>query len=207
MLFHFRLGILFALCLPLVSIGAVSQETETTVERGRSFAIGVHGGANFSNLRTPSDVTSDARTGFLAGLEFEIPLSHNISLQPEVTFAQRNAAMTRVGTASVNAQRNALEVPLFLKLHLGSTVRPFLLIGPQGTWNISSSVSGAGAGQAGAVTLNPNTFEWGATGGVGLDIGSIFVSGRYQVGITDADATSLNWQSRGFQILGGIRFL
>jgi hypothetical protein len=184
-----------ALMMSVCSMG-LAATSETTEGRGPAF--GVHAGIAFPDFQTPAEITSTPNKGYVVGVSGELPLSPLLTLRPELSLSQKKMDFVRAGL-NQNAQWSTLEIPLFLKANLGTTVRPFLLAGPMAIINFSRTVTGAGG-------FNPRTTEWGAAVGGGIDLSSFFATLRYQIGLTDVDENSADWRSRGFQLLIGFNF-
>jgi hypothetical protein len=165
----------------------------------RGPSIGVQAGVAFPTLQTPAAISSSPDTGFVVGISGEIPLSRLFTLRPELSLSQKRMDIVRAGGTQA-ANWNTVEIPLFLKANLGTTVRPFLLVGPMAIVNFSRSVTGGGG------NFNPRTLEWGAAAGAGIDLGGFFTTLRYQIGLTDVDENSADYRSRGFQLLIGFNF-
>ncbi len=184
------------------SLGATSSETFET----QPVRMGFQAGMTFSNVSGPADITTSNRSGLAAGVNIEIPLGAYIALQPELLFVQRGAKLAKVGNVSVDAKYNSLELPLLAKLRFNGPVSPFLVAGPVAIWNMSNSLEASGPGGTEGIAFKPRTLDFGAALGAGLDVGPVFATVRYTVGITDLDENSADWKSRGWHVLAGLRF-
>lgn len=194
---------LFVLALVgFASLGSAEASRETVYDR--TFHVGIEAGAIFSNLRGPEDVRTENRTGFAAGVVGDIGLSEYFSLQPEAIFAQRGSNLT-VGDITVAQKYNSLEFPVFAKLKFPSVVTPYLIAGPTFIFNLSESVEASGAGGTVATGFRTRTFDMGAAVGAGVEVGPVFATARYTIGITDVNEDSAQWHSRGVHLLGGVR--
>jgi len=179
---------------------SLSDSSDATPPR-----LGVQAGMTFSSVSAPSDVTPSNRTGLAAGLALEVPLMTGFSLQPEALFVQRGADLMRAGSASVKIAYNSLEFPLLAKLKIGEAIAPFLVAGPVGIFNFSSSVEASDGSTSVGWAYSPKTFDLGFAIGAGIDIGPLFTTIRYTAGISDLDTNSVSYQSRGVHLLGGVR--
>lgn len=169
--------------------------------------LGIHGGISTNSVSTPSDITSSARTGFVLGVNAEVPLGGVFYVQPEVSFVQKGAQLVDAQGVKLSAKYNAIEVPVFLKTKFGEKVSPYLFAGPNIIFNTSRSIEVEVAGQTSSVSFKPRTVDFALDFGGGLEVGAVFANLRYSLGIVDLDEESANWRSRGFQILLGIKFL
>jgi hypothetical protein len=194
--------ILVSVAFARMALGASSTESADR----QPVRIGIEAGMTFSNVRAPADVTPSNRAGLAVGLNAEFPLAAYLSIQPELLFVQRGVNLARVGSASLDAKYNSLEIPLLAKVRLNYAVSPFLVAGPVAIWNISRSVVGSTPNDAAGINFNPNTFDFGVALGGGVDIGPFFATLRYTLGITNLDENSADFQSRGVHLLAGLRF-
>lgn len=197
-----RTLVISLLVLSASAFAATSTESFET----QPVHVGVQAGMTFSNVSGPSDVRASNRSGLAAGLNVEVPVGAYVSVQPELLFVQRGVNLAKAGNISVDAKYNSLEVPVLAKLRLNGPVSPFLVAGPVLIWNISRSLEASGPGGTGGINFSPKTLDFGATIGAGLDVGPVFATARYTVGITDLDENSADWKSRGVHVLAGLRF-
>lgn len=188
---------LFAL-LTAVALAPVAHAEDLGVK------LGLQGGINFSSLTPPSGISSSNLTGFSAGLAVDLPLNPTLSIRPEALFSQRGAVIVEGGSGNVSARQNTIEIPVFLKIALGEGVRPNVFAGPMFSFNVGDFLAAEAGGNAGAISFNPKTVDFGLALGAGLDIGPLFINGRYLLGIVDFSENGASWKSRGFELLAGI---
>jgi len=196
--------------------------------------LGVIGGLNIANLNG-KDVDGEkidfsSRTAFGVGGVLDVGLSENISLRFEPMYLQKSAEFTDtdpdLGTATFAFKGAYLEVPALLKIALGtSSTRPYLMVGPSIGVNLSSKLKFSASGISAEIDAKEITkstdlgLAFGA--GVSFPVGasSIFVEGRYALGLTDiAREGTLEFmgeeivsgdaevKTRGVQIMGGVTF-
>jgi opacity protein-like surface antigen len=99
--------------------------------------FGVAGGVNLSNIIKDGDpnFSTDTKVGANVGLFVQIPVSRQISFQPELLYSQKGyRAITRYGEFSQRS--NFIDLPLLLKLHL--TPGFHAVIGPQVSFLMST---------------------------------------------------------------------
>lgn len=190
----------------LLNVSSFGATSSTSSEKSKMVRLGVQGGVVVSGASTPADITPSNFTGFAAGVNVDVSLASWLSIMPELTVVQRGVDLAKVGNIRVNARYTSLEVPLFVKFKFGESVTPFVIAGPVGTFNVGSSVAAQDGSGAGAIGFSPNTFDLGAAVGAGLDVGPFFASVRYNIGLTNLDANSADWKSKGFYGLAGVRF-
>jgi len=122
-----------ALVLALATVG-MAQAADPT----NTFSLGLEAGANFSSL-VGSDVSSTIsssltnKLGFVGGAFLSLNFGSSFAIRPEVLYEQKGAAIS--GT-STTAELDYIEVPVLLKLSLGTpVVNPANLIGPSFSFN------------------------------------------------------------------------
>jgi hypothetical protein len=110
--------------------------------------IGAEVGGTRSNLTTPNNLAPGAswnfHFGFSAGVFLDLPISGDISLQPEIQYIQKGFNLTGSSTSPVtwkNAVTNSyIEVPVYVKYKLcGNELRWYLLGGPTLGYLLSSN--------------------------------------------------------------------
>jgi len=201
---------------------------------GAQVKFGVIGGVNLANLNgndvDGTKIDFSGRTGFGVGGVLDVGLSENIALRFAPMYLQKGAEFTDtdpdLGTATFAVKAGYLEVPVLLKIALGtSSIQPYLMAGPTIGFNLSSNLKFSATGinaEIDAKEITKSTdFDFAFGAGVSFPAGanSIFVEGRYALGLTDiAREGTLEFmgedivsgdaevKTRGFQIMGGISF-
>ncbi|MBY0369821.1 PorT family protein [bacterium] len=177
---------------------AASASGETGVK------VGLQAGVALTNLNPPSGVSASNIAGFTGGIAVDVPMNENLSLRPEALFTQRGSTIVEGGSGNVTARVNALDVPIFLRINFGEGIRANIFGGPNFTFNLSNSLVAEAGGNAGAVTFDPKTVDFGVAFGAGVDLGPVFVNLRYMLGLLNVSNTGASWESRGFLLLAGI---
>lgn len=189
--------------LGIASLAGAASISETA--DSRPLHVGFQAGMSFSNLNTPQDLRPSNRSGIAAGVNFELPVTAFFSVQPEAMFVQKGADILSAGNVSFAAKYNSIEVPVLAKFKLPGEVTPFLLVGPVAVFNLSSTVETSAPGGGAALGFNPRTFDVAGVIGAGVEVGPIFASARYSVGLTELNQNAAQWKSRGFYLLAGLR--
>ncbi len=166
--------------------------------------LGVQAGVNFAGMSSPSSISTSEQSGFMGGINAELRLTDDISIQPELMYVQRAIGFTDTNGTSVTAHYNCLELPILLKIKFLEGVRPYVFGGPVGIINISRSVSANGATTS--LSLNPSSTDFAVDLGAGVEFGPLFVNLRYSIGIANINQNAGSWSSRGIEILAGIEF-
>jgi len=201
---------------------------------GAQVKLGVIGGLNIANLsgEEPDGTKIDfsSRTAFGVGGVLDVGLNENVALRFEPMYLQKGAEFTQtdpdLGAATITSKAAYLEVPLFLKIAFGtSTTRPYLMAGPTLGFNLSSKFELSASGISAEIDAKEVTqsTDFGLIFGAGVSFAagnnSIFVEGRYALGLSDivqagtlefmgerVPFDDVNVKTSGLQIMGGISF-
>jgi hypothetical protein len=184
------------LAFVLVARAASAQVTLGLVAGGTSATT-----SDFGMGRTPVSSV----TGFAGGLSLTVPLSHHISLAPEILFAMKGttdklfllSSNGPVPNVSGTSNINYIEVPVLVRLSFGSgALRPFVTAGPEIAFKVACNftVSGPATNLNGESACSQATLtaesgvkstDLGAMVGAGLSSGRLSVSVRYDVGLSN----------------------
>lgn len=201
-----------ALALVLAARAASAQLTVGLVAGGMSATT-----SSFGLGRTPISSV----TGFAGGLSLTAPLSHNISLAPELLFTMKGTTdkvlvyfadrgpPNPTGTSRISY----IEVPILVRLSFGSwAFRPFVTAGPEVAFKVGCNftVSGIdpfldgkfGCSQATlAAESGVKSTDMGAMVGAGLSSGRVSVSVRYDLSLTNSSLDIYGAYSRNRAIM------
>jgi hypothetical protein len=155
--------------------------------------LGVEGGFTFGNLTGPnvSDVFG-SRFGIVGGAYLNLPVMGSVlGFQPEFLYEQRG------GKFEGNLyQLDYLAVPLLVDINLGMPVfNPDILVGPC----LDDVVATEGVPDA-------NHFEVGLMAGAQVNFSGFFVSGRYELGLTDVSGVQ-NIRTDTWIIMAGLSYI
>jgi hypothetical protein len=151
--------------------------------------LGVEAGIDLANLngQNVNDVIA-SRLGFVGGGFVNIGLFPTLGLQPEILYAQKG------GKYNGNPyQADYLEIPILLDVTLVGPVG--ILLGPSFDENVASSGIN-----------NINSADVGLIGGARVNLDRLFLTGRYEVGLTDVSSTQ-KFQNGTFTFLVGLSFI
>jgi opacity protein-like surface antigen len=201
---------------------------------GAQVNLGVIGGLNIANL-SGEDVDGEkidfsGRTTFGVGGVLDIGLNENVSLRLEPMYLQKGAKVdltdSDLGTATFTFKGAYLEVPALFKVAFGtSSTRPYLMVGPTIGFNLSSKLGLRAPGFSAEIDAKEivKSTDFGLAFGAGVSFpagaSSIFVEGRYALGLSDiAQAGTLELEgeelpfeevevkTKGVQLMAGIAF-
>ena len=151
----------------------------TGLSQAQLLQFGIKGGVNFANY-TGGDVSGvdfKTITSYHAGMVMELKVLENLAIQPELLYSTQGAELEDLGD-QVKNELGYLSIPVLAKFYLTSN-KLSLELGPQASFLVS---------ERNEVDANDtNSFEFGIAGGLSYKITkSIFVSGRYVAGLTEA---------------------
>lgn len=160
-------------------LAAIMLFSITTVIQAQSIRFGIKAGANFANQNgdtPPAFESKESITSYHAGLVAEVKLFDGFAIQPELLYSTQGATYKNAVEEFKN-ELGYLYIPVVAKIGLSKSLS--LELGPQASFLLSDRKN---------VNLeNPETFEFGVVGGLGLNITkSIFVQARYGLGLTEA---------------------
>lgn len=152
--------------------------------------VGIKGGLNLSNLYSDKDSKSDMKAGFNLGLFAKMPVSESLAIQPELYYTMKGASVTYNtlildGTADFSL--SYIELPVLLVFKLGDFAN--LHFGPYVSYLLNGKVKNSAN-----INLfdfennidmdNYNRIDAGVALGAGIDLGSISIGARYNLGLT-----------------------
>lgn len=156
--------------------------------------FGIKAGLNYANL-TGSEIQTDAITSYHAGLVAEVKLTEGFSVQPELLYSTQGASYKDAGEEFRN-ELGYLSIPILAKISLNKAIS--LDLGPQASFLMSERQE--------FDLEDSESFEFGLAAGLGLKITkSIFLQGRYVLGLTEASKDAQTKNSV-LQVSAGILF-
>lgn len=174
-----------AIMTMLFGFRAVAQETTTSA----TTKVGVRGGFSFSNLYTKDVDDKNMLTGLTAGIFIEAPISNNVAFQPEFNFTMKGAELQYNNVFAQGKTKfglSYLEVPVLIK----ANILPVLNVhfGPYIAYLVDARITNEDPN--GTVNFEQtyneddfNRFDYGLSGGVGLDFGPFGLGARYNYGL------------------------
>ncbi|GIQ58406.1 MULTISPECIES: porin family protein [Flavobacterium] len=149
--------------------------------------FGVKAGVNFASQ--PGDASlqgvafdKEGITSYHVGVVAEVKLLEKFSIQPELLYSTQGATYKFKDAQQDFKNKLAyLSVPVMAKIYMTKSLS--LEVGPQASFLVS---------QKDDVRFNDaNTFDFALNAGLGLKItNSIFVQGRYSLGLTDVSSSA-----------------
>lgn len=152
--------------------------------------IGITGAVNLSSLYTTGALKSDIIPGYFAGLFAQIPVSTIFAFRPELLLSSKGSTVTYnnlQADGSVNFNLTYVEIPLLCVINIGKQLN--IQAGPYVACLIDSKVTNKAN-----VNLfnfeqnmnkdNFNRIDAGISVGTGVDINTITMGMRYNLGLT-----------------------
>lgn len=180
---------------------AVFVLAASTNMQGQFVKFGIKAGLNYANLIGADmklekvDNKDEAITSYHAGLIAEIGIFEGLSIQPELLYSTQGANYKNA-VGDIIGSVGYLSIPVMAKINLNKTVS--LELGPQASFLLS--------GKDQFVAKDPNTFDFSVAGGLSFKVTeSIFISGRYALGLTEVDVEAKTKNSV-VQVSAGIMF-
>lgn len=163
--------------------------------------LGAKAGINYANL-TGSDITvnkenykSEAISSYHIGLLAEVKLTEKLGIQPELLYSTQGASYKNAIKEFTN-ELGYLSIPVMAKIYLNNTFS--LELGPQASFLLSEKKN--------VDFEDSKTFDFAIAGGLGVKITkSIFVQGRYGLGLTEV-STNAKAKNSVVQVSAGFMF-
>ena len=177
-----------------------TQSQQQVSSTAPGFGFGVKGGVLFSSFR---EARTDYKNsgGWQGGLFIGGHRAGALGLQTELTYAKRGAK-----TGSTTTDTYYLEVPLLLRMNLGSTNRNtgaivYFFAGPAADILLKAELEGID------VKDQFKSLDWNVIAGAGVEISRLLIEGRFNWGLANVlEGPGNELKTQSFAILGGIRF-
>ncbi|HSB94345.1 MAG TPA: porin family protein [Flavitalea sp.] len=181
---------LMAVLLGLVTTMSVSaQVQQTSSEPKMTPKIGIKGGVNFSNFFIDDVKDNNVKTGLNLGLFAKLPVSHGVSIQPELLYSSKGAKVSYNNPLVGGEYRfnlNYLELPVLAVFNLGKNFN--IHAGGYAAYLTSANVKSEDNGSSNESLIDFdeeqfNRFDYGLVGGIGFDIKNVSIGARYNYGL------------------------
>lgn len=196
----------FSTVLFIISLPAVSQTTDK-----RKLSLGIKTGTNISKLKLngkiPGIMTSEFRTGFVAGafLNFPVGKKSPFSIQPEFLYSSMGGDLKNEYNERQNLTFNYFSIPVLIKYQLTKKLAAFG--GPQ----LDAIIYAKENNKFGEFNITESVEEFDGYTTYGLEWWAwkdIVINGRYMHGFKKVYTTApeISMNNRGFQLTLGLRF-
>lgn len=187
---------LMSLSFSLGMVIVVSAQEQQIIVEGPITKVGIKGGLNLSNLYKDKLTDENLKVGFNLGFFARIPFSLSFSIQPEILYSSKGASLRYNNLTSQREycfNLNYVELPVLgivnltkkLQVHAGGYVG-YLVIA-------NMKDAGESGTMESAIKLNAenfNRFDYGLVGGLGVDLGTFTIAGRYNYGMNEIGDSS-----------------
>ncbi|KYG84419.1 hypothetical protein AWW67_04735 [Roseivirga seohaensis] len=161
----------------------------TNQSQAQEFRSGIKGSFNLSNLYTDDIDDNNLRPGFSIGIFKENQIGASSAIQTELLFSTKgNRSEYRTGPFDGEAKFNLnyLELPVMLDLKAGDALD--ISFGPYVSYLISANVTTEGDFGNSFSEIDRdqlNAFDFGLSGGLGLNFGNTELGARYNLGLSE----------------------
>ncbi|WP_421977378.1 porin family protein [Roseivirga seohaensis] len=161
----------------------------TNQSQAQEFRSGIKGSFNLSNLYTDDIDDNNLRPGFSIGIFKENQIGASSAIQTELLFSTKgNRSEYRTGPFDGEAKFNLnyLELPVMLDLKAGDALD--ISFGPYVSYLISANVTTEGDFGNSFSEIDRdqlNAFDFGLSGGLGLNFGNTELGARYNMGLSE----------------------
>lgn len=149
---------------------------------------GVKGGLNVSNLYLDDIDDENARYGFNVGVYGQVFSTETFAIQPELLYSTRGARAEYGGLIdqTVKFNLNYLDLPVLAVFKLGDAAE--IHVGPYAGFLLNANTSTSGDLGSGTDEIDRDhlkSFDFGVSGGFGLNFGALQVGARYNLGLVE----------------------
>lgn len=183
--------ILISLSFLMLSMNYLSSQAQET----KISQFGIKGGLNLSNLYTKDASNTDMIAGFNVGVFSKMPVTNFIAFQPELYLTTKGASVTYNnllvdGTANFNL--TYLELPFLFVVNVTPLVN--IQFGPYVAYLLDGKVTNKANVNLFNFEQNINVNDYnridaGLALGAGLDVGTVTMGARYNLGLTKVGKT------------------
>jgi hypothetical protein len=174
-------------------IALIAMGTTTTFAQTENpLRVGVKGGINLSNFRVDDVGDNNMKVGLNLGLFAKLPVSPSFSIQPELLYSSKGSKLKYdnfiQGEGEYRFNLNYLEMPVLGVFHIGKNFN--IHAGPYVAFLASSNIKdmnddGTIEGVKDIDVDNFNRFDYGLSGGIGVDINGFIAGARYNYGLAE----------------------
>lgn len=185
----FKLLLTFTVLIMTASGTLMAQSNPNPTAR-----VGIKGGLNVSNLYINDVNDENARFGFNGGFYGQILSSEVFAIQPELLFSTKGSQADYGGiiNSTVRFNLNYLDLPILAVIKLGPSAE--IHAGAYASYLLSANINYSGNIGNGTDRIDRDqlkSFDYGLSGGFGLNFGAVQIGARYNYGLVKiADSNS-----------------
>ena len=191
---------------PSFLVSGMAQQSQAQSHHAQGFGFGVKGGLLYSSYRETGESFKN-NNGFEAGIFFGGNRSGALGVMGEILYAKKGAKYD-VGLLDFTVDNYYLEIPVLLRLNLGSSNRNtgaivYAIGGPVADILLKSQLNGID------MKSSYESLDLGIIGGAGVEISRFLVEARMNWGIKNVAKASggsvSDVKTRSFAVLAGFR--
>jgi opacity protein-like surface antigen len=196
--------------LALVAAAAIGLPSQL----GAQTVIGAKAGINLANVSFSYgdlSASADSRTGFVGGAFAQFGLGSPLFIQPEVLYSSKGSKASDDFGESFELSLDYLEIPILLGAAFpieNSALKPMIFAGPSVGFLLSCDSDGLDCKD------ETKSVDFGLAFGGGIQYAlenlSLFLDGRYNLSLTNADDTEdsldISAKNRAWQFMAGVGF-
>lgn len=176
--------ILSALCCVTFTVTNAQNDNASS-----SSSFGVKGGVNFSNLYTEDVDDNNVLTSFNVGLFATMQITNFLAIQPELLYSRKGAELVydnAFANGTAKFKLNYIEVPVLVKINVTKNLN--IHAGPYFAYLIDADIKNESSNggfdfEENIENDDLNKFDYGLSGGLGLDFDTIGFGVRYNYGL------------------------
>lgn len=187
-----KISKIFTVCIVVGFASCISNEVFAQMRAG------VKGGLNVSNLYVDEVDDENARFGLNLGVYGQFLSSDVFAIQPELLFSTKGSKVEYGGSLfdqTVKYNLSYLDLPVLAVFKLGEAAE--IHVGPYVGYLLAANISHDGDLGSGTDDIDRDhlkSFDYGLSGGFGLNFGNLQIGARYNYGLAklaDSDAAEL----------------
>ena len=165
---------------------STSRSNRTTDGSNPTARFGIKGGLNVSNLYVKDVNDNNARYGFNGGFYGQIVSTEAFAIQPELLWSTKGAEATYGGivNSKIRYNLNYIDLPVLAVFKLGPSAEIHLC--PYFSYLVNANIHYSGNVGTGTDEINRDnlkSYDWGWSGGLGLNFGAVQIGARYNYGM------------------------
>jgi len=187
--FNFKALFLLTVLTVVASSSLMAQSNPNPTAR-----VGIKAGLNVSNLYINDVDDNNARFGFNGGFYGQIASSESFAIQPELLYSTKGSQADYGGivNSTVRFNLNYIDLPVLAVFKLGPSAE--IHVGPYASYLVSANIKYSGNIGNGTDKIDRDqlkSYDYGLSGGFGLNFGAVQIGARYNYGLVKiADSNS-----------------
>ena len=168
----------------MATLFTLATYQQVSAQKGRA---GIKGGLNISNLYIDNVTDQNARLGFNLGVYGQVFSTETFAIQPELLYSTKGStAQYNAGSLyqEITYNLNYLDLPVLAVFKVGESVE--LHAGGYASYLLNANISYKGDLANGSDPVDKDqlkSFDYGLSGGIGVNFSSVQVGARYNLGL------------------------